>query len=287
MRKLYICIVISAIIISVCVVMGVMSIKRYAHDGSDDEVTTEDTFTQEESETSMTIADESESRPEPVSYPGSTLLLPGGYDAGSVASYFLTTAFGTELGSGSEFICKWNAPLLYNIYGTPDAADMASISYICSVMNSVPGFPGISQAASADEANLDVYFGSYDLISQNIDLTNTDFNGISSYFWQKDTCRIVSGAVGIVNDGTSDALRRRVIMEEFMQVAGLGSDSYDHSESLFYQDSGIISSVPDIDLTLFRLLYSDSMAAGTDKTDAYNIVLAELGVGPDGNTQAQ
>ena len=276
MRKVYVCIAVSVILVVVCVAMGVRSIREYSQGLDDAAVTATQPAATKTTVPAKTEAPKTTSAPQTTQTEPETekLVLPDGIDFEEAVEYFASTCIGSEYSEGGdEFIRKFTVPVRYYIDDPCEDEDLEAIERVCDFMNSVPGFPGISQVQSAAEANFTVYFGSEEHIKEMIDITDEPANGLNRIFWS-DGGYIVTGEVGIVSDLDTDK-RRCVIWEEFMQATGIVRDSELRDDSMFSIWPDIHEDIPDIDRAVFSLLYNDAVEPGMSSARA---VLAVAGL---------
>lgn len=182
-----------------------------------------------------------------------------GYTADQIINYFCDVALGAEYGDASENVIKWVEPFTYYIEGEATDADLAQINALIEAINRVPGFPGMSEAGSAESADLTIHFVDADGI---IAATGNSYNGYVNIWWS-DYC-IENGDIYYRTDITQE-LRNAVIVEELCQSLGLLTDTYDHPESIFYQYHTDTAWPTTLDWAVIQLLYRSEITPGMDE----------------------
>ncbi len=188
------------------------------------------------------------------------MITAAGHSAGEIIDYFCDVALGAEYGDASENVIKWTSPVYYTITGEATEADMQLLGSLIASINQVPGFPGMHEAASADEANLAVNFASRDGM---VAAAGGSYNGFVNLWWGNYT--INHGVIYYRTDLTQE-LRNAVLVEELCQSLGLLNDTYDHPESIFYQYHTDTSWPTTLDWAVIQLLYRSELTPGMDES---------------------
>lgn len=194
-----------------------------------------------------------------------------GYTADQIINYFCDVALGAEYGDASENVIKWVEPFTYYIEGEATDADLAQINALIEAINRVPGFPGMSEAGSAESADLTIHFVDADGI---IAATGNSYNGYVNIWWS-DYC-IENGDIYYRTDITQE-LRNAVIVEELCQSLGLLTDTYDHPESIFYQYHTDTAWPTTLDWAVIQLLYRSEITPGMDEEAVREAAAALVG----------
>ncbi len=206
--------------------------------------------------------------------PGAGEIYAAGYTAGQILDHFCTVALGAEYGDSADAVIRWAEPLLYYIEGAATDADLAKFGAIADALNSVPGFPGLSEAGSAGEANLRIRFVDSEgmaEISEDVD-PGSAFNGYVTIWWQD--YEISRGDI-YYNTDIPQSERDGVIVEELCQSLGLLTDTYDYPESVFYQYHTDAAWPSTLDWAIIQLLYRSELAPGMDE-DAVRAAAASI-----------
>lgn len=194
-----------------------------------------------------------------------------GYTADQIINYFCDVALGAEYGDAGENVIKWVEPFTYYIEGEATDADLAQINALIEAINRVPGFPGMSEAGSAESADLTIHFVDADGI---IAATGNSYNGYVNIWWS-DYC-IENGDIYYRTDITQE-LRNAVIVEELCQSLGLLTDTYDHPESIFYQYHTDAAWPTTLDWAVIQLLYRSEITPGMDEEAVREAAAALVG----------
>jgi len=200
------------------------------------------------------------STPTPTGSEWSTLVNPRGYSKDEILSYFDAIAMSVEYGKSMHEVHKWTSPMKLYVVGSPTDTDRRVLSNVISKMNSVSGFPGISQTLRSYEANVTIYF--YDDEAYD-DITPTNITDRTDGF---ATCWFQEGSIFLAKIGIRTSMsqteRTSVIWEELVQCTGLQNDSYDYPDSLFYQGYNEVPGPNTLDWILFEVLYHPSIEPG-------------------------
>lgn len=193
--------------------------------------------------------------------------------AGEILDYFSEVAFGSEYGTSSNRLCRWEKKLLYTVSGSPTDADLALIDELVEMLNAIDGFPGICEAADADGASFEIMFIPQAEIIEKFDNATEACTGMSEYIWSTDTCEIISARAAIDVAATDE--RNSTICEEILQALGLARDSYKYPNSVFYQGKCVYQRPSELDRTLVRLLYHPALKAGMSR---YEAIISSAGI---------
>lgn len=164
---------------------------------------------------------------------------------------------------------KWATPIFYMLSGSPTAEDIAVINKMASFLNSVEGFPGISQTNDPNTANMKIYFCPANEFSVIIG-HNCDGNDGYVTFWYSND-EIYDSVICIRND-IGQELRNSVIMEEIYNSLGPIQDTSLRSDSIIYSGFSAPQKMTDIDMLILRLLYHPSIRCGMNKEECKQII---------------
>lgn len=193
-------------------------------------------------------------------------------DVGSVtyselSVYFRDVALSVEGSGYTDTVKKWVIPMRYSIEGTMTDRDREVFAEVTSAMNSVPGFPGIYEAAPGEEPNLKLYFCDDEWFENSFFRSKNVFAIFihdADLFGGKSD--ITSASIAF-RCSMSQEYRNAVIWEELLQASGLMNDSFLHEDSLFYQehwkhqDNGV-QKPTELDWLLFQFLYHPAIRPG-------------------------
>ncbi len=299
MCKVYICIAVSAVLVTACIIVGLFSIKNNSvYDDPQPAATVVDVASSQNTQPSFTsdgttaepTDTETTSDPETATdqptNEQTAVYVPYGYSKEFVAEYFVRTAFGAEHGDQNDRLNRWSSQIGYMITEEYDGAmgenERDALEHLISTLNGVVGFPGFYPVDDLTAASFEILFGSRDFIIDNVDTDESEgynFNGYNLISYNTDSHDIFFGQAAVVTDDPdlSDTKRACVLYEEVMQATGLQNDnSYAEEDSMFAVYPGEFDDIPPIDLAIFELLYHPAMREATDEDSAYEIALGLL-----------
>ncbi len=186
--------------------------------------------------------------------------------AGEILDYFSVIAFGSEFGTSSGRLCRWKDSIVYHISGNPKDSDVALIRELSVKLNTIEGFPGITESDNSADANFEIMFIPRSEMMEKFNDATDACSGMSEYSWSVNTCEIISARAAIDCDEKTE--RNSTICEEFLQALGLARDSYEHIDSVFYQGKSVYNRPSELDWTLVRLLYHPALRTGMSKYEA-------------------
>jgi hypothetical protein len=181
-----------------------------------------------------------------------------GGQAGTM-EYLSEIGFGVEYGSAAQVLHKWAQDVRIEVHGSPTEADLQTLEQVVSELNTRVG--EINLELVDEEANLDVYFSPESRFS-DIEPTYVPTNLGFFRVWFDGDGVIQRGRVLIAADGTSQAERTHLIREELTQSLGLFKDSWEHSDSIFYEGWTTTDKYGPLDEATIRLLYQPQLAPG-------------------------
>ncbi len=201
-----------------------------------------------------------------------------------VVSYFKNVALGFENGNASQITRKWLSPMRIYVAGdTSNQELMADIDYTIEQINSLAS-DGFFVERVADSANSNTYLmlGSRELFIYFFPDAEEDLNGnlgLFNVWWNFDI--INRARIFVDTRRTNRREQRSLILEEITQSLGLGRDSPQYPESIFYETSsngGFAQDFSDLDRDIIRLLYHPEMEIGLNSSGVEPIlrrILAE------------
>lgn len=164
---------------------------------------------------------------------------------------------------------KWSTPIFYMLFGTPTAEDIAVIEKMASFLNSIDGFPGISQTNDPNTANMKIHFcpsNEFSVIMGH----NCDGNDGYVTFWYAND-EIYDSVICIRND-IGQELRNSVIMEEIYNALGPIQDTSLRSDSIIYSGFSSPQEMTNIDMLILRLLYHPLLKCGMNAEECAQII---------------
>ncbi len=204
-----------------------------------------------------------------------------GYEPHEILDYFTDIAFGSEYGGYRGTVCKWTEPITLSLEGAPTEADIALIDTLCSRLNEIPGFPGISRAETEETANFVLRFVPQGELSHYFGSEAENVRGMSRFTYRVADGGIFRAEAGVASNITPESAKSSVISEELLQSLGLASDSYTYEESIFYEGYTRSLTPVSIDWALLEILYHESIAPGMAYGDALKAAARLLGLSED------
>jgi Protein of unknown function (DUF2927). len=202
------------------------------------------------------------------------------YTADEITEYFRDVVFSSELDGYVGIVCKWTREIKYRIYGELTEEDERNLSELVSYLNSVDGFPGISEAADDNEANFHIHYTDHTSMPGLFEKYIDGSQGMVTFRWDTESHEIFTAVVAIVTEDVDQDGKNTVVYEEITQGLGLAQDSYKYPESLYYQPWTTPQGVPFIDRCMIELLYDKQIKAGMSEADAITqarAIIAEWG----------
>ena len=192
----------------------------------------------------------------------------GNYTA-SELEYFAEIAFGSEFGSGRDFVVKWTKSLLrVSVVGDSSLDHMALTEVLdeISIITGVLDFEYSSvnpdiEVFFAPLSNLPIYIPEY-----------VEGNWGFFYINWDDNKRITHCKVAVATDVTSHQERQHLIREEVTQGMGLLNDSWLYPNSIFYQGWTTTTAYAPIDDALIEMLYRSEVQPGMSRSGAIDLL---------------
>lgn len=178
-----------------------------------------------------------------------------GYSRRETIRYFHDIALRMENQPVVRTIRKWNTPLCVYIIGAPDEEDRIVLDEIFHFLNDIPGFPGITEVSSLDEANVQIHFADEHMAKGATGL----FNILSI----DPEGNITSIDIWIRND-MNRYKKTSVLWEELLQATGPMNDSFLIADTLFYGGTEDIPRASELDRTILEMLYHPLIHSGMD-----------------------
>ena len=182
--------------------------------------------------------------------------------------YLSEIGFGVEYGSAAPVLHKWTQDVRIKVYGSPTEADLQALDQVVSDLNSMVG--EIKLEVVDEEANLEVYFSPESQFS-DIEPTYVPTNLGFFRVWFDAEGVIHRGRVLIAADGTTQAERTHLIREELTQSLGLFKDSWEHSDSIFYEGWTTTDKYGPLDEATIRLLYQPQLEPGMNLSQVLSL----------------
>ena len=197
-----------------------------------------------------------------------------GLDVEDVILYFNEVCLDAEFVNDGDpsLLQKWTSPICYIINGEPTQEDLTTLESITGWLNTVEGFPGISETSIDAEANLHIYFCGED---QMINILGTDFYGCDGgvTFWYMDN-EIYNANICYRTD-IDQYVRNSVIQEEIFNGLGPVQDTDLREDSIAYSGYSTPQELTQIDKLILTLLYHPQLSCGMN-TEECEAVIRQL-----------
>ena len=192
-----------------------------------------------------------------------------GFDRQARAMEYLSEiGFGVEYGSAAPVLHKWTHDVRIKVHGSPTEADLQTVERVVSDLNFMVGEIKLELV---DEApNLEVYFSPESHFS-DIEPTYVPTNLGFFRVWFDGEGVIERGRVLIAADGTTQAERTHLIREELTQSLGLFKDSWQYSDSIFYEGWTTTDKYGPLDEATIRLLYQPQLEPGMNQSQVRSL----------------
>ncbi len=191
------------------------------------------------------------------------------WQAGAL-EYLSEIGFGVEYGSAAPVLHKWTQDVRIKVHGSPTEVDRQTIEQVVAELNSMVGEINLELVDEA--ANLDVYF-SPEYQFSDIEPTYVPTNLGFFRVWFDGEGSITQGRVLIASDGATQVERNHLIREELTQSLGLFKDSWEHSDSIFYEGWTTTDKYGPLDEATIRLLYQPQLEPGMNRSQVRSLFL--------------
>ena len=181
--------------------------------------------------------------------------------------YFNEVCLDAEFVNGGDAtkLQRWEQPVCYSIHGAPTDADLQVLENLVQWLNTVEGFPGISEAEEAWQTNMAIYFCEQ---PELIDRMGEQYWGTDGAFtfWYDGQDVIYDCTICIRTD-LEQEVRNSVILEEIYNSLGPAQDTDLRAESIIYSGYSTPQALHPIDQVILQLLYHPSLSCGMSAAD--------------------
>jgi len=155
-------------------------------------------------------------------------------------AYFKEIALQVEYGSGMHQIHKWVEELKIKVIGAPTTEDLEALESTMENLNALSENLHMRHARKDEAANMEIYFIPHSefLTKGYVEESVLKNNWGLGVIWWNRFGEINRAVILIATDRTNSTERAHLIREELTQSLGLLNDSWEDSESLFYQGWG-------------------------------------------------
>ncbi len=216
---------------------------------------------------------------------GKTSLPSKSYTAAQI-NYFLEIALKSEYANSDSAIKKWDKDINIKVMGSPTPEDLITLQSVIDELNalvsgirlqviSVGGNPTAGNTSShrsipGKYPNLEIYF----VPESNFSQYEPNYQPINYGFfwdWWNDRHVIDRSKVLISTVGVTQKERSHLIREELTQSLGLMQDSYQYSDSIFYQPWTDTNYYTEIDKAVIKMLYQPEIRPGMTKSQVLDV----------------
>jgi hypothetical protein len=184
--------------------------------------------------------------------------------------YFTEIALGAEFGDETPVIKKWVDDIRIKVDGEPTEEDLQTVNNIIKDLNEI--IIGIKIKLVDKKANLTITFSpESDFSSIDSNYVPTDF-GFFWALWHDDNFTIYDASILISSVDITQKARSHLIREELTQSLGLMNDSNKYKDSVFFQEWTDIVEFSEIDRSVIKLLYINSVKPGMTKEQVRKIL---------------
>lgn len=191
--------------------------------------------------------------------------------AEDVILYFNEVCLDAEFTNSGDpsLLQKWDCPIRYRVYGTPTEEDMATLESFVSWLNTIEGFPGISEASEIEGANLNIHFCSQPELAALMGEDLQYMDGAVTFWYSENA--IYDAIISIRND-LDQALRNSVILEELYNGLGPIQDTALRPDSVIYAEFSQPQSLTPMDELILKLLYHPDMKCGMTAAQCKTVI---------------
>lgn len=205
--------------------------------------------------------------PEPSHSP---LYIPG-VEVDDVITYFSEVCLDAEFSQGGNpsIVQKWTIPIRYMVFGQPTKQDLAILEEYTAWLNTIEGFPGISETEDPSLANLRIHFCTN---QELLDIMGEEYVGLDGAvtFWYRNN--EIYDAVICCRKDLNQHLRNSVILEEIYNGLGPVQDTSLRPDSIIYAEFSEPQALTEMDKLILRLLYHPQILCGMDAEDCAEII---------------
>ncbi len=167
----------------------------------------------------------------------------------------------------ASLLQKWVVPIQYQIIGQPTQEDRATLEDFTAWLNTIEGFPGISE--TSEHANLRIHFVDE---AEMLTVMGEQFTGMDGAvtFWYEEN--EIYDAIICIRTEIPQSLRNSVILEELYNGLGPIQDTAIRPDSIIYGEYSEPQSLTAADQLILRLLYHPDMRPGMDGAQCETII---------------
>lgn len=200
----------------------------------------------------------------------SPLYIPG-LSIDDVLLYFNEVVLDAEITNSGDpsVVQKWTCPIRYILIGDHTEEDLEILTEYTQWLNTIEGFPGISQTEEMVDTNLRIHFCTRD---DMLLILGDNFWGMDGgvTFWY-DENEIYDATICCRSD-LGQELRNSVILEEIYNGLGPVQDTDLRPDSIIYSAFSQPQALTEIDELLLKLLYHPDIRCGMNAEECEEII---------------
>ncbi len=194
-----------------------------------------------------------------------------GLEVEDLLTYFNEVVLDAEfINSGNASVVqKWDVKVKYYIHGDPTQTDITILESTATWLNSIYGFPGMEEAQSESDANLQIHFvNKQDLISLMGNQYENSDGGVNFHY---SSNRIYKEIICIRTD-IDQYIRNSVIQEEIYNGMGPVQDTDLRFDSMIYRGYSTPQEMTDVDKLIMTLLYHPDIDYGMNAEECETVI---------------
>lgn len=188
-----------------------------------------------------------------------------------VIRYFNEVCLDAEFANGGDasLVQKWAIPIYYRINGTPTDKDREVLSTFTAWLNTIEGFPGISETEDPLTANIEIHFCSQ---ADILRLMGDNFSYVDGAvtFWYRDNA--IHDATICYNTEANQIVRNSVILEEIYNGLGPVQDTDLRKDSIIFSGYSEPQSLTAVDELILKLLYHPQIKCGMNAAECEEVI---------------
>ena len=191
--------------------------------------------------------------------------------ADDVVQYFNEVCLNAEFVNSGDpsFLQRWEEPIVFTIHGDWTPEDRKVLTDFAAWLNTVEGFPGISEAEEVWQSNLDIYFCTQ---KELIDRMGDQFygtDGAVTFWYDRD---VIYNAIICVRTDLDQELRNSVILEELYNGLGPIQDTDLRPDSIIYSGFSQPQELTPMDQLILKLLYHPLLEPGMNAQSCETVI---------------
>lgn len=165
---------------------------------------------------------------------------------------------------------KWMQPIKFMIFGEPTEEDRVTLNSFIQWLNSINGFPGISETELSEEANLRIHFCSE---NELLNIMGPGYAGLDGAvtFWY-DGNNVIYDEIICYRTDLDQTVRNSVILEEIYNGLGPVQDTDLRTDSIIYAGYSTPQQLTKVDQLLLQLLYDPAMVCGMNAAECEAVI---------------